>query len=65
MASGIDGPVGYGMGLAIGKPGGMIIRPELGVLIDRRDHQTFQFGIGFTAGPGKPQSKYEPTDTPH
>ncbi len=53
----IDGPTGYAAGLAFGKRGKMIIRPEFGVLVyPYSDESTYQFGIGITPGTSKRQS---------
>lgn len=46
-----DGPDGYAAGLAFGKRGEMIIRPEFGVLYyPYNEDPTYQFGIAFTPG---------------
>ncbi len=58
---GVDAPVGYGMGLALGKHDGLIIRPEFGVLVSHNGYRTYQFGIGITPPPGKPKA-YEESD---
>lgn len=41
-------PYGFSAGLAIGRKGGNIIRPEIGILVFPEDNDVLQFGIGFT-----------------
>jgi hypothetical protein len=41
-------PYGFSAGLAIGRKGGVIIRPEIGVVVFPEAHDVIQFGIGFT-----------------
>jgi len=55
-----DGPSGYAVGLAFGKRGDMIIRPEFGILVDQHsEEKTYQFGIGITPGISKKHSDRE------
>ncbi|MCP4292605.1 MAG: hypothetical protein GY780_12315 [bacterium] len=65
-----DGPAGYAAGLAFGKRGEMIIRPEFGVLIyPNSDDPTYQVGIAITPKIKKVQastdSKSETESTPY
>jgi hypothetical protein len=41
-------PYAFSAGLAIGRRGGNIFRPEIGVLVFPEGHQVIQFGLGFT-----------------
>lgn len=41
-------PYAFSAGLAIGRQGRNIIRPEIGVLVFPEGHNVLQFGIGFT-----------------
>jgi hypothetical protein len=41
-------PYGFSAGLAIGRKGGVIIRPEIGIVVFPEGHDVLQFGIGFT-----------------
>jgi hypothetical protein len=41
-------PYGFSAGLAIGRRGGVIFRPEIGIVVYPESHDLLQFGIGFT-----------------
>lgn len=41
-------PYAFSAGLAIGRKGGNIIRPEIGVLVFPEGHDVLQFGLGYT-----------------
>lgn len=41
-------PYAFSAGLAIGRVGGNIVRPEIGILVFPEGHNVLQFGIGFT-----------------
>lgn len=41
-------PYAFSAGLAIGRQGGNIVRPEIGILVYPEGRQVLQFGIGFT-----------------
>lgn len=41
-------PYGFSAGLAIGRRGGFIIRPEIGIVVYPEGNDLLQFGIGFT-----------------
>lgn len=41
-------PYGFSAGLALGRRGGMIIRPEIGIVIYPEGRDLLQFGIAFT-----------------
>ncbi len=64
----INGPVGYSAGLAFGRRGDSITRPEFGVLVyPHTDQLTYQFGISITPavevkrGSTEPESDFEST----
>jgi hypothetical protein len=41
-------PYGFSAGLALGRRGGIIFRPEIGIVVYPDGHDLLQFGIGFT-----------------
>ncbi len=41
-------PYAFSVGLAIGRAGGNIFRPEIGILVLPDSNDILQFGIGFT-----------------
>lgn len=41
-------PYGFSAGLALGRRGGVIIRPEIGIVVYPEGNDLLQFGIGFT-----------------
>ncbi len=62
---GINEPSGYSIGLALGKRGDLLIRPEFGVLKYPNDHLVYQFGIGFTPGRGLTKREGPGVNTPY
>ena len=41
-------PYGFSAGFALGRRGGVIIRPEIGIVVYPESHDLLQFGIAFT-----------------
>ncbi|MEN8006109.1 MAG: hypothetical protein ABFS42_03800 [Candidatus Krumholzibacteriota bacterium] len=48
-------PYAFSLGLAFGRQGGAIFRPEIGILVFPEDNDILQFGIGYT-----PEAKAPP-----
>jgi hypothetical protein len=59
-------PYAFSVGLAIGRKGGNIIRPEIGVVVFPEGHEVFQIGIGFTPESSAPApAGHLENNTPH
>lgn len=59
-------PYAFSLGLAIGRKGGNIFRPEIGILIFPESNDVLQFGIGFTPeAPAWPENGKTEYNTPH
>jgi hypothetical protein len=53
-------PYGFGAGLAIGRKGGNIFRPEIGIVVFPESHDVLQIGLAYT--PEAPMSPAESRD---
>ena len=59
-------PYAFSAGLAIGRQGGNIFRPEIGVVVFPEGHNVIQFGIGFTPESSAPApTGHLDENTPH
>jgi len=59
-------PYAFSLGLAIGRKGGNIIRPEIGILVFPEDNDVLQFGIGYTPeAPNRPPASGLEEGTPY
>lgn len=59
-------PYAFSAGLAIGRKGGNIIRPEIGILVFPEGNDVLQFGIGYTPeAPNHPQANDFEQETPY
>ncbi len=59
-------PYAFSVGLAIGRRGGYIFRPEIGILIFPEGNDVLQFGIGYTPeSPARKDDGQLETDTPY
>lgn len=59
-------PYAFSAGLAIGRKGGNIIRPEIGILVFPEGNDILQFGIGYTPeAPNYPPKKDFEEGTPY
>ncbi len=59
-------PYAFAAGLAIGRRGGHIVRPEVGILIFPEGNDVLQFGIAYTPeAPARPSTWENVRETPH
>jgi len=61
-----DVPYAFSLGLAIGRKGGNIFRPEIGILVFPEGNDILQFGIGYTPeAPNYPKTSEFEEGTPY